>query len=325
MRTKKVKELWESFVSHDKYKKYFISTEERWKEQLTQIKHYIDENKKRPQQNDDNVEIRAMGVWLTVQTSKYQKCVESMKNEELRTLWNDFTQDSRYKIFFTNDEERWRERFEQIKNYIDANKKRPSESSNDKDVQLMGQWLSGQLSRGVANKNCKNIWDNFLNDVKYKIYFMSNEEEWICQLANVKAYIDKHRKRPSGKDKNSEVKTLGKWIATQITKYPIRKEIMSSDKIRALWENLLKDKKYCDYFDSFEDKWKKQLNNVKQFMDKNKRKPLVTDPDPNVKTMAYWIGTQVKKYPIRKEIMSNDDIRKLWENFVQNAQYSHYF
>ena len=38
-----------------------------------------------------------------------------------------------------------------------------------------------------------------------------------------------------------------------------------------------------------------------------------------------WCGTQQTNYKTKKNIMSNNDIRKSWENFIKDDKYKEYF
>ena len=72
----------------------------------------------------------------------------------------------------------------------------------------------------MKNENIYNRWTEFINDDKYKKYFLDNETEWINKLELVKKYIDKNNKRPSSTDKDNDIKTLGNWIYNQKENYP---------------------------------------------------------------------------------------------------------
>jgi len=46
MSNKNIIKLWEEFKNNVKYKKYFQSNTENWKEKLSEVKKYIDKTKK---------------------------------------------------------------------------------------------------------------------------------------------------------------------------------------------------------------------------------------------------------------------------------------
>ena len=100
----------------------------------------------------------------------------------------------------------------------------------------------------MSNDSIRKLWEDFINDDNYKEYFISNEEEWKLNLEWVKKYINENKKRPSTSDKNKNIKTYGTWITSQLQRYPKKKEIMSNETIRKLWEDFINDDKYKEYF-----------------------------------------------------------------------------
>ena len=97
-------------------------------------------------------------------------------------------------------------------------------------------------------KNIQKQWKEFIEDDKYKIYFMSNKEEWYDKLQKVKKYINTHKQRPYKSDKNSIIKQLGEWISNQQTNYRKKNDIMKNEDIQKQWKEFIEDKKYNKYF-----------------------------------------------------------------------------
>jgi hypothetical protein len=93
-----------------------------------------------------------------------------------------------------------------------------------------------------------NNWINFINDDKYKEYFLDNNTIWLNTFEKVKKYIDNNNKKPSAMSKNSNIKTLGYWISTQQKKYKNKIEIMKDNIIYNTWTNFINDDKYKEYF-----------------------------------------------------------------------------
>ena len=71
----------------------------------------------------------------------------------------------------------------------------------------------------MKDENIYNTWKEFINDSKYKEYFINNKEQWYDILENVKKYIDENMRKPSRRDKDVNNKQLGAWIGTQINNY----------------------------------------------------------------------------------------------------------
>jgi len=60
----------------------------------------------------------------------------------------------------------------------------------------------------VNNEDIQKLWLNFINDDKYKKYFVSNIQIWLNNLNDIKNHIIKNGK-PSKHDKNEEIKRRG--------------------------------------------------------------------------------------------------------------------
>jgi hypothetical protein len=76
--------------------------------------------------------------------------------------------------------------FEKLKIFIEINKKRPSEVSNDHNEKQLGKWLSQQLNnynkiqKSMNNENKYKLWTQFLKD--YDQYF---SQRWFHYLEDL--------------------------------------------------------------------------------------------------------------------------------------------
>ena len=96
MKNPEIRKLWDDFT--EKYSKYFLSNEDQWKNVLTEVSKYIDENKKRPSSEDKDVNIKKLGNWLIHQQRNYKNKQQIMKDPDIRLLWEQFTE--KYSNFF---------------------------------------------------------------------------------------------------------------------------------------------------------------------------------------------------------------------------------
>jgi hypothetical protein len=221
---------------------------------------------------------------------------------------------------------------DQVKLYINTNNRRPSSQDKNEDIKKMGNWLSDQkknynidialCKKIMKNENIKISWEEFIND--YKEYFESNEKVWFEKLDQVKLYMGTNCGRPSKHDKNEDIKRMGYWLSDQIKNYNIDiakcKCIMKDINIKSCWEEFINDNKYKQYFESDENNWLKKLNQVKLYIDANRRRPTETDKD--IKQIAKWLSHQKANYNIDitrcKGIMKNENIKSCWEEFIDN-------
>ena len=96
----------------------------------------------------------------------------------------------------------------------------------------------------------RNKWKEFIEDLKYKQYFISNEEEWYIKLAEVKKYIDDNKKKPNRFNKNINIKQISRWIETQQINYKKNIKNMVDINIKNKWKEFIEDPKYKQYFNN---------------------------------------------------------------------------
>ena len=177
----------------------------------------------------------------------------------------------------------------------------------------------------MANELIYNKWTDFINEDKYKKFFLSNESEWINKLNDVKKYIDENGKRPSDNNKEKNIKKLGKWISYQITNYKSKKYIMANDLIHDKWTDFINEKKYKKFFLSNEYVWINNLNNVKKYIDENDKRPSETNKEEKIKQLGKWISVQITNYKSKKDIMANNLIHDKWTEFIIEDNYKKHF
>jgi HJR/Mrr/RecB family endonuclease len=134
---------------------------------------------------------------------------------------------------------------EQLKKYIDENNKTPSTHDKNIVIKQLGSWLGTQKKNYdkktyiMQDKTIYDIWIKFINDVKYKQYFLNNVELWKQTLEQLKKYIDENNKTPSTYDKNIVIKQLGTWISTQKQNYDKKRYIMQDKTIYDIWTKFI--------------------------------------------------------------------------------------
>ena len=321
MKNKYIYNEWTQFMND--YKEYLLSNDELWILRFNQVKEYIVNNKKRPSSSDKNKEIKQLASWINKQQQNYKDKEHIMKNEEIYNIWTQFMND--YKEYFLSNDELWILRFNQVKDYIVNNKKRPSRSDKNKEIGSMASWVCTQQKNYkkkeeiMKNEEIYNIWTQFIND--YKEYLLNNDELWILRFNQVKDYIDENDKRPSQIDKNKEIKQLGYWISDQGKKYKKKQGIIKDEYIYNKWTNFIND--YKEYFLSNEEIWYDSLNKVKEYIVENKKRPSQSDKNKEIGSMSSWVCTQQLNYKKKKEIMKNEEIYNEWTNFMN--EYEEYF
>lgn len=219
--------------------------------------------------------------------------------------------------------ERWMERLEEVKKYIDENEKRPGLNDNKK----LNYWIQDQIKYYkkdkciIKNIKFKKIWEEFITSEKYKKYFLSDEEKWNNIFIEVKNYIDDNNKKPTPNNANENIKFLGRWVHTQENNFKQKINIIKNNEvIKKIWEDFINNEKYNCYFLSYNNVWKNKLNIVKQYIYINKKRPVEISDDSNEKILGGWINTQITNASKRKNSMKNEEIYNLWIDFVNDGK-----
>ena len=91
---------------------------------------------------------------------------------------------------------------------------------------------------------------------------------------------------------------------------------MANEEIYNLWTGFINDPKYSVYFDIDRvGNWKETLEQVKQYMGDNKKRPSKQDKDEDIKRLGRWIDTQQRAYRTKTWIMAKGEIYNLWTEF----------
>jgi superfamily II DNA or RNA helicase len=85
------------------------TNEDIWKDYLSKVKKYMDDNKKRPSSLDKNKDIKTQGSWICRQLKNYSKKENIMRNTEIYDMWTKFINDSKYKEYFQSNEDIWKD------------------------------------------------------------------------------------------------------------------------------------------------------------------------------------------------------------------------
>ena len=223
-----------------------------WFEKLEMVKNYIDENGKRPNCNNPDIKIKSLGRWLSSQRINYAN--NAIKNNIIKQIWINFVAKSNYSKYVGDTITCWFIKLDELKAYININKKRPSDKDNNETLKLW-HWMYNQqqhfkkTTQIMQNKEIYNTWYQFINDDLYSDYFLYNNLAWMKKLSKLKTYITENKKRPSAHDKNEDIKKLGLWINTQHSQYKTQKYIMKDPYIHAEWHKFITSDQYKQYFE----------------------------------------------------------------------------
>jgi superfamily II DNA/RNA helicase len=239
--------------------------------------------------------------------------------------------DIKYELIFNsigilkNNNEIWIKRLENVKNYIDMNKKTPTYSDKDKELQFLVRWFQTQKNNYKKREQIMKddiIYNKFKDFLEtYKEYFLSNEIIWNNNLEKVIKYIEENNKTPSHGDKNKYIKDLGRWLQIQKKNYKNQKCIMNNNIIYNKYKGFIET--YKEYLLSNEEIWNNHLDKLIQYIKENNKLPSQNDKDKKIKCLSGWISLQKKNYKIQNKIMKNNVIYNKFKDFLEI--YKEYF
>ena len=235
-----IRELWDAFIKD--YGQHFLSNEELWNNSLTELKKFIDLNKRKPLYSKKTE--KQLTSWMCHQVTNRKTETNNMCNIYIKHSWDNFIKD--YSQYFILSIELWDNNLTKLKEFIDFNKRKPLNTNIIEKI--MALWLNYQLkhrktkTKVMNNKDIRDVWDIFIKD--YKQYFLSNVEIWTNNLIKLTKFIDLNKHKPSSIKKTEKV--LYSWLNNQLINRKIEKKIMSNKKIRDVWDTFIED--YKIYF-----------------------------------------------------------------------------
>ena len=315
-KNKEIYNRWIEFINDEKYEKYFMNNEQLWLNTFNQIKQYINENDKRPSINNKNKKIHQMGKWLDYIQQIYIKKEYIMKNDNIYNIWAKFINDEKYQEYFYDNYTLWNNMLIKVINYINKYKKKPTIDDKDNNIQQLARWINKQIQKYknkehiMKNTQIYNKWTEFINN--YQEYFLTCDEFWMIKFYQLQEYINKNNKLPSSHDKNIDTRHLRYWVETQ-------NRNKKNENLCNIWNKYINENQ--KYFKNNKIKWDTNLKSLKNYLDKNKKKPSQYDEDNEIKLLATWL--QQQNYKIKNGLTKDDNICIKWSNFIN--EYHEYF
>ena len=168
---------WTEFINNDKYKIFFKSNEDMWTDNFNNLKKFIDKNNNIPSYKNNKIIYK----WLSHQRLNYKNKIDIMQDDNIYNKWTNLINSLEYKKYFQSYEDKWIERFNQLKIYINTYNKTPSQVNKDNEIKKLGSWFCKQKRNYntktdiMTNKEIYDKWMEFINDQKYKKYFITDK------------------------------------------------------------------------------------------------------------------------------------------------------
>ena len=296
---------------------------DKWEERLDNLKQFMKENNKRPNQKSKNDEEKRLGYWLSDQLKYYKNKKGGMKDVARYDVWTTFMNE--FKEYIQTVDEIWNSTLDKLKQFMKENNKRPNDCSKNKDEKQLASWINMQLQNyknkkdGMKDVARYNMWTNFMNE--FKQYFPTNDEIWNSHLDKLKQFINENEKTPSSTSKNKDENKLGRWLLRQITNYK-NKQYGMTDAVRYdMWTTFMNE--YKEYLLTFDEIWNSTLDKLKQFINLNKRRPTKSSKNEEEKRFGNWLSRQLQNYKNKEGGMTDITQYNKWTTFMN--EYNEYF
>jgi superfamily II DNA or RNA helicase len=283
-----------------------LNGEEIWMKRLEETKQYIDKSDKIPSSgSNDNFE-KSLGIWCSNQRVKYKdKTLGNWKIKKLEEI-NGWYWNVNYKFL---------KKLETLKKWINTNNKFPTHGNkNDNTEYLLGKWCTWLRNEYKINKLDKSKIEQLEN---INGWYWSKNDFWYINLNKLKIYLNENKCLPSKDNTNNDIYTLYLWYITNKNKYEKNLFIMKDIKIKKEWELFIEQyKKYIVHNLTFDEKWLDMFKKLKEYINKNKKRPYCKDIDVDVRKLGEWTSHQIENHKNKEHIMKKEYIYNLWNNFI---------
>ena len=212
----------------------------------------------------------------------------------------------------------WYNKLTKLIKYIDLNKRKPLYST--KNERPMYFWFQNQINNrktekySMINEDIRNSWDAFIKN--HQKYLLINITVWNSKLAELKAFINLNKHKPSQSKKKEQV--MYSWLMNQIKYRKSEKYNMSNENNRNIWDTFIKD--YQEYFISSKGVLNnnvtvEMLNNnvIEEIMNDNLTEKIINDT-VTVKMLNDTVTVEMLNDNVIEKIVSDNVIKKMINN-----------
>ena len=286
-----------------------------WEQKFDLLVQYIKEHGNPPSLGSENSNIKKLAKWYQNQKASYEHKTKMMQYPKYTQIWQKFMTD--YPQNFLNNEEKWLNKLNKVKKYVEDHNNAPSRYSKDPDEKELGLWFAMQKEncrrniKMFAHENIIAIWKKFIED--HKKHFMTNIEVWHDRFDELNNYINEHGKAPV--HKRNEKQSLGLWVQTQNKNYKQKTQIMSNPEFYNIWSDFLY--KNSELFMTNEELWYANLLKLTGFINEFHKLPDKRSLEKNERSLYDWLSHQRQNLKKNTNIIrSNQFVKNDFEKFL---------
>jgi hypothetical protein len=165
---------------------------------------------------------------------------------------------------------KWSNTLEEVKQFIHTHGNIPQYNINNLEEHNLYLWINFQLKMKTTNNiidcDIRTEWENFVNNDKYKEYFVSHIDKWCNKLEKVKSFMDTNKRLPMKDGQTLDERKLFIWLRIQTTNYENNKFNMKNNIIRTNWEIFIESDIYITYQASNKSTIYNVVSNITQYI-----------------------------------------------------------
>lgn len=215
--------------------------------------------------------------------------------------------------------ENWQKNLDEVDKFIDDKKCRPSITTKNQNEKRLAWWLYGQLQNYklqlyiMSQEYQRKKFEDFLK--KHKKYFVSLDDKWYNTLNKCKEYIKINNMLPQKRDKNPDIKYLGKWLDHQKLHYKANAAFTKDAEKKKAWENFVEE--HSNHFMSIEEYWIFMFNKVVEHMHKYNARP------SSRTKIGEWLQHQLTSHKNNTKLMKSDIVKSKFKSLL--SKYPDFF
>ncbi len=286
---KKINKLDENKIKKlEELNEWYWELDDLFEETYNRLKIWIDVNKRIPSPKSKNVEEKKLGIWCS--TKRQDKKINKLDENKIKKL-------EQLNGWFWNLDDIFDETYNRLKNWIEQNKRIPSNKSKNLEEKKLGQWCSHKRK----DKNNNKLDENKIKKMEQLNGWYWNRDDIFDETYNrLKIWIDVNKRVPLQKSKNVEEKKLGRWCSNK----------RNDKKINKLDENKIKKLEQLNgWFWNLDDIFDETYNRLKNWIDVNEKVPSQMSKNLEEKKLGIWCSHKRKDKKINK--LDENKIKKL--------------
>jgi ribosomal RNA-processing protein 8 len=263
-----IKKKWEIFMKN--YKTIFITNDDKWFNNFKKFEKYIIDEKKFP--NSKNDETKFLAKWWSHQE---EKILNKKLDEKKISIINKIIKE--YPEIFKKNNDIWNDQLKELKNFINENKKLPSQSKKDTQQDRISKWMQQQKMTYIKNDRImkspeiRSQWENFITE--YQDYFPDNPA--IKKPSYKSTTIKPKEPKEHIETEGEKIKRVNSWYSEFTNKMSIQKSTTTNKMFRennSLWYKYHDNRDFS--FKGYDKQDEIPVNKIIRYLEQKKNKKL---------------------------------------------------